>query len=272
MALDKQVSPDLRTAFSLDQALPLSPVTSNKGVGSAAPLPSQATDLLDALTKLYTHGSLHNCRSLKDGDNASSPDQVPFNIGACTLIRLCDYIKQCHDLNFYAWFEDKLRYEYTQCSSTGNIFTIKMPSLVHERSSEFIKDRWKEARKELVAYMHVVQQHPDIIKKIEKIECLSSPRIRHNENDWSEADATWAEPTKKSLNALFLLEVAVSESFEHLKNKARRLVEGIPSVQGVLGIKIYKDTPSIRAELWLWQVIERKNPSKRDIRTIQHKV
>lgn len=112
MALDKKVSPDLRTAFSpLERSdpLPSSPVTSNKGSGSATPLPSQATDLLDALTKLYTHGSWHTCRSLKDGDNASSPDLLPFNIGACTLIRLCDHIKQWHDLNFYAWFEDKLR-------------------------------------------------------------------------------------------------------------------------------------------------------------------
>lgn len=147
-----------------------------------------------------------------------------------------------------------------------------MPGLVHERASEHVKDGWKEARKDLVAYMRVIQQHPDIIREIEDIECLSSPRIRHNENDRSEADATWVKPTKKSLNPLFLLEVAVSESYEHLENKARRLVQGTTSVRGVLGIKIHKDTPSIRAELWLWQAVERKNPSRRDIRRVQHKV
>ncbi|KAL8916810.1 MAG: hypothetical protein Q9208_008332, partial [Pyrenodesmia sp. 3 TL-2023] len=219
MALHNQTTTDPRTAVSLQPELSNQALHPPPVFQKSGSPTSLPTEATGLLDAL---NYLHIHGRLKGYDDASPPDLVSFNIGTCSLEQLYSYSKQRPELD--AWFQDQLHYEYTRSSTDA-------------------------------------QENPAIIEEVARIEWVGTPRIRHGtpyEGDESEADAAWATSIDESLCPTFILEVAYSQSFEHLQNKALKWVQGSDgSVQWVLGVKIYPQSVPIQAELWLWRAMRR---------------
>ncbi|KAL9030552.1 MAG: hypothetical protein Q9196_001340 [Gyalolechia fulgens] len=230
MVSKKKITAAPREAFSLqlkwsEQAsqLPLQPDSSASVLG-------QATELLDALTDLEAG------RSLKCYDHAFPPDLLRFNIGTCTLGQLRDYIDQRPNLK--AWFEDKLRYEYT--TLPNNVFSIKISSRPRETVSCHVTYKINKAYDALVRDLREAQEDVSIVQEIEGLDQCGAANfalLKPYECTEIAADMAWAT-SAQSEYPIFVLENAYSEPTEHLREKARMWVQGTDgSVQWVLGIK-----------------------------------
>ncbi|KAL8917475.1 MAG: hypothetical protein Q9208_007920 [Pyrenodesmia sp. 3 TL-2023] len=244
----------------------VSPPEQLEGSGSTISIPSQATDLLHALKNLHAHGTL----PANYHGNVFSPDLVRFNIGACTLTQLSDHIKKSDDdLDFHAWFENRLHCEYTSSSSGGNIFTIKLKTRVHQAVVSYFAQQIE--RSIPISELREEQEDESIIETIENIAPIGTPSldlVALYEGDICEPDAAWATSTEGKYPNL-VLEVACSESLAHLRSKARHWVCGTDgSVRWVLGIKVDPPPSPLRAEAWLWQAMEKKGGwSIREVRS-----
>ncbi|KAL8938605.1 MAG: hypothetical protein Q9211_003130 [Gyalolechia sp. 1 TL-2023] len=232
MASNKKMNAVQREAFSLQSKqseqtsqLPLQP-------DSSASLLDQATKLLDALTDLEAG------RSLKCYDHAFPPDLLRFNIGTCTLSQLRDYVDQRPDLK--AWFEDKLRYEYTTLPSGDNEFSIKISSRPRETVSCHVAYEINKAHDALVRDLRDSQEDVSIVQEIQDLDKCGTANfalLKPYEGTEIAADMAWAT-SAESEYPIFVLENAYSEPTEHLREKARMWVQGTDgSVQWVLGIK-----------------------------------
>ncbi|KAL8747141.1 MAG: hypothetical protein Q9184_007642, partial [Pyrenodesmia sp. 2 TL-2023] len=166
-------------------------------------------------------------------------------------------------------------YEFTISSNEGNCFVIKTHGLVYQMVVASIVEEIATAKNRVVMELLKAHEAPAIVQEIKNIRWIGTPCIRHQtpyEGEESEADATWAPSSTQSLSPVFVLEVAYTETLDHLRNKARRWVQGTASVRWVLGIKVHP-TPvpaTVRADLWLWQAGEGGNDS-RYLKQVQHK-
>ncbi|KAL8903639.1 MAG: hypothetical protein Q9207_003788 [Kuettlingeria erythrocarpa] len=114
---------------------------------------------------------------------------------------------------------------------------------------------------------------PAIIETIENIGPVGTPTLElvaPHEGELGEPDAAYGEAEAKYPN--LVIEVAYSETLDHLHSKARRWVCGSDgAIRWVLGIKVDPAPAPLRVEAWLWQAISSKAGSW-SIRKVQSQV